>query len=132
MGLSSNTRGDLGREGGTGSELDRIFEKDMTFRLGVLRKGSQQTFVKRGRWEFHTIAAGAALDEPGAGDSVLPKGGKAEEAEPGLRAEACRSTGESIFRSLPGGLMEPGTAAVCECVTGLRGIGYGDVRLLPL
>jgi hypothetical protein len=33
--LSSNKRGDFGLDEDMGSELDRIFETDMTFRLGV-------------------------------------------------------------------------------------------------
>lgn len=52
----------------------------------------------------------AALDVPGAGDSALPRSGKADDVEPGLKAGACLMMGESIFRNRLGGLMDPAAA----------------------
>jgi hypothetical protein len=84
IGLSSGAGGDFGRDEDMGSVLERMFDTDMTLRLGVLVEGP------------------AALMDDGGGDSVRPRGGRAEE-------EA--TTGESILRTLLlTGLMDPAAA----------------------
>jgi hypothetical protein len=77
--------------------------------------------------KYHTLAKPVALDESGAGDSVLPRGGKADGVEPGLSTDAGLTLGDSILRSRPGGLIDPAAALGWEWERGLRALGKGEV-----
>jgi hypothetical protein len=76
---------------------------------------------------FPTVDGATARDELVARGSVRPRGGNGEVVEPGLRAEPCRTTGDSILRGLAGGLNDPTAARLCECKPGLLGLAKGDV-----
>ena len=76
---------------------------------------------------MHTVDGAAVLDELGGRDSVLPRGGRGDDVEPGLRPVPWRTMGESMFRSPVDGLMGPAAAVLCECEMGLLGLGKGEV-----
>jgi hypothetical protein len=105
MGVSSTGIGDIGRGLETGSELERMLEKDMTpaARLGV--------------------PAAGALDE-GAGDSVLASAGRAVDADPlvvALGIVICLRLGDAITGGLVDGLVGPRTGEWWRWGMGLLG-----------
>jgi hypothetical protein len=123
MGVSSTGIGDIGRGLETGSELERMLEKDMTpaARLGVYANCQRIGQSSGGPWKL-TPAAGA-LDE-GAGDSVLASAGRAVDADPlvvALGIVICLRLGDAITGGLVDGLVGPRTGEWWRWGMGLLG-----------